>query len=199
MKQIFTLALTFLLIFSLVSVTAFAADATITAENDIATTPVTASYSAGAGGGTVYSVDITWGNMEKSYLYSGNRIRRNLRQFWQQVHNGPRDSGRYTSYECTYGYSRAYPLRHTCQHLNRPYHSRNDYGNNPLSYNEKVYSIYRGSTAGRAQRRKRFRFGISIIRCASADKNQCLRAVYRQRAAESDSYRQKRSRRDDTA
>ena len=30
MKQIFTLALTFLLIFSLVTVTAFAADATIT-------------------------------------------------------------------------------------------------------------------------------------------------------------------------
>lgn len=67
MKQIFTLALTFLLIFSLVSVTAFAADATITAKNNTATTPVTASYSAGAGGGTVYSVDITWGNMEFTY------------------------------------------------------------------------------------------------------------------------------------
>ena len=67
MKQIFTLALTFLLIFSLVTVTAFAADATITAENDIATTPVTASYSAGAGGGTVYSVDITWGSMAFTY------------------------------------------------------------------------------------------------------------------------------------
>lgn len=69
MKQIFTLALTFLLIFSLVTVTAFAADATINAENGTATTPVTASYSAGAGGGTVYSVDITWGSM--AFTYSG--------------------------------------------------------------------------------------------------------------------------------
>ncbi len=67
MKQIFTLALTFLLIFSLVTVTAFAADATINAENGTATTPVTASYSAGAGGGTVYSVDITWGSMAFTY------------------------------------------------------------------------------------------------------------------------------------
>lgn len=67
MKQIFTLALTFLLIFSLVTVTAFAADTTINAENGTATTPVTASYSAGAGGGTVYSVDITWGSMAFTY------------------------------------------------------------------------------------------------------------------------------------
>ena len=61
MKQIFTLALTFLLIFSLVTVTAFAADATtITASGGTVTKAVTASYSAGAGGsGTVYSVDIT--------------------------------------------------------------------------------------------------------------------------------------------
>lgn len=67
MKQIFTLALTFLLIFSLVTVTAFAADATITTGGGTASKSVTASYSAGAGGGTVYSVDITWGNMEFTY------------------------------------------------------------------------------------------------------------------------------------
>ncbi len=67
MKQIFTLALTFLLIFSLVTVTAFAADATITEAGKSATKEVTASYSAGAGGGTVYSVDITWGSMEFTY------------------------------------------------------------------------------------------------------------------------------------
>lgn len=69
MKQIFTLALTFLLIFSLVTVTAFAADATtITASGGTATKAVTASYSAGAGGsGTVYSVDITWGSMAFTY------------------------------------------------------------------------------------------------------------------------------------
>ena len=73
MKQIFTLALTFLLIFSLVTVTAFAADATINAENGTATTPVTASYSAGAGGGTVYSVDITWGSMAFTYRDGSGR------------------------------------------------------------------------------------------------------------------------------
>ena len=67
MKQIFTLALTFLLIFSLVTVTAFAADATITEAGKSATKAVKASYRSGAGGGTVYSVDITWGSMEFTY------------------------------------------------------------------------------------------------------------------------------------
>ena len=67
MKQIFTLALTFLLIFSLVTVTAFAADATITEAGKSATKAVKASYHSGAGGGTVYSVDITWGNMAFTY------------------------------------------------------------------------------------------------------------------------------------
>lgn len=67
MKQIFTLALTFLLIFSLVTVTAFAADATITEAGKSATKAVKASYGSGAGGSTVYSVDITWGNMEFTY------------------------------------------------------------------------------------------------------------------------------------
>ena len=67
MKQIFTLALTFLLIFTLVTVTAFAADTTITATSDTATRDVTASYHSGAGGGTVYSVDITWGSMAFTY------------------------------------------------------------------------------------------------------------------------------------
>lgn len=67
MKQIFTLALTFLLIFSLVTVTAFA-EPTINTQNGTATKAVTASYSAGAGGsGTVYSVDITWGSMAFTY------------------------------------------------------------------------------------------------------------------------------------
>lgn len=70
MKQIFTLALTFLLIFSLVTVAAFAADTTtINGESRTATKAVKASYSSGAGGGTVYSVDITWGSME--FTYSG--------------------------------------------------------------------------------------------------------------------------------
>ena len=67
MKQIFTLSLTFLLIFSLVTVTAFAADATINAAGGTATKDVTASYHSGAGGGTVYSVDITWGSMAFTY------------------------------------------------------------------------------------------------------------------------------------
>ncbi len=67
MKQIFTLALTFLLVFTLVTVTAFAADAKIEAKGGTATKDVTASYSAGAGGGTVYSVDITWGSMAFTY------------------------------------------------------------------------------------------------------------------------------------
>ena len=68
MKKIFTLALTFLLIFSLVTVTAFAADTTtINGESRTATKAVKASYSSGAGGGTVYSVDITWGSMEFTY------------------------------------------------------------------------------------------------------------------------------------
>ena len=67
MKQIFTLALTFLLIFSLVTVTAFAADTTINAENGTATKEVTASYQSGAGGSPVYSVDITWGSMAFTY------------------------------------------------------------------------------------------------------------------------------------
>lgn len=67
MKQIFTLALTFLLVFSLVTVTAFAADAKIEAKGGTATKDVTASYRSGAGGGTVYSVDITWGSMAFTY------------------------------------------------------------------------------------------------------------------------------------
>lgn len=66
MKQIFTLALTFLLIFSLVTVTAFA-EPTINTQNGTATKAVTASYSAGAGGGTVYSVDIKWDSMAFTY------------------------------------------------------------------------------------------------------------------------------------
>lgn len=68
MKQIFTLALTFLLIFSLVTVTAFA-EPTINTQNGTATKAVTASYSAGAGGGSdpVYSVDITWDSMAFTY------------------------------------------------------------------------------------------------------------------------------------
>ena len=67
MKQIFTLALTFLLIFSLVTVTAFAETSKISAAGGTASKPVTASYSAGAGGGTVYSVDITWDSMAFTY------------------------------------------------------------------------------------------------------------------------------------
>ena len=67
MKQIFTLSLTFLRIFSLVTVTAFAADVTITEADKSATKAVKASYHSGAGGGTVYSVDITWGNMAFTY------------------------------------------------------------------------------------------------------------------------------------
>lgn len=66
MKQIFTLALTFLLIFSLVTVTAFA-EPTINTQNGTATKAVTASYHSGTGGGTVYSVDITWGSMAFTY------------------------------------------------------------------------------------------------------------------------------------
>ena len=73
MKQIFTLALTFLLIFSLVTVTAFAADATINVAGGTATKDVTASYHSGAGGGTVYSVDITWGSMEFTYSDGSGR------------------------------------------------------------------------------------------------------------------------------
>lgn len=67
MKQIFTLALTFLLIFSLVTVTAFATVDKITATGDTATKDVTASYRSGAGGSTVYSVDITWESMAFTY------------------------------------------------------------------------------------------------------------------------------------
>lgn len=67
MKKIFTLALAFLLIFSLVTVTAFAADTTISGTSDTATKTVTASYSSGSGSGTVYSVDITWGSMAFTY------------------------------------------------------------------------------------------------------------------------------------
>ena len=66
MKQIFTLALTFLLIFSLVTVTAFA-EPTINTQNGTATKAVTASYHSGTGGGTVYSVDITWESMAFTY------------------------------------------------------------------------------------------------------------------------------------
>ena len=73
MKQIFTLALTFLLIFSLVTVTAFA-EPTINTQNGTATKAVKASYSAGAGGsGTVYSVDITWGSMAFTYSEGSGR------------------------------------------------------------------------------------------------------------------------------
>ena len=67
MKQIFTLALTFLLIFSLVTVTAFATNDKIEATGGTATKAVKASYRSGAGGGTVYSVDITWGSMAFTY------------------------------------------------------------------------------------------------------------------------------------
>ena len=69
MKQIFTRALTFLLIFSLVTVTAFATNDKIEATGGTATKAVTASYSAGAGGGSdpVYSVDITWDSMAFTY------------------------------------------------------------------------------------------------------------------------------------
>lgn len=67
MKQIFTLALTFLLIFTLVTVTAFATVDKITATGDTATKDVTASYRSGAGGSTVYSVDITWESMAFTY------------------------------------------------------------------------------------------------------------------------------------
>lgn len=66
MKQIFTLALTFLLVFTLVTVTAFA-EPTINTQNGTATKAVTASYHSGTGGGTVYSVDITWGSMAFTY------------------------------------------------------------------------------------------------------------------------------------
>mgnify|MGYP004627542913 CR=1 FL=1 len=74
MKQIFTLALTFLLVFTLVTVTAFAADTTtINGESRTATKEVTASYRSGAGGGTVYSVDITWGSMAFTYSAGSGR------------------------------------------------------------------------------------------------------------------------------
>ena len=73
MKQIFTLALTFLLIFSLVTVTAFATNDKIEATGGTATKAVTASYHSGAGGSTVYSVDITWGSMAFTYSEGSGR------------------------------------------------------------------------------------------------------------------------------
>ena len=68
MKKIFTLTLVFLLVFSLATVTAFAADNNINTIGGTAEKDVTVSYQSGGSGGTVYSVDIEWGNM--SFVYS---------------------------------------------------------------------------------------------------------------------------------
>lgn len=65
MKKIFALILTLALIFSLAAVPAYAA--TINSLTGNAGTIVKATYNSGTSDKKVYSVDITWGNMNFSY------------------------------------------------------------------------------------------------------------------------------------
>ncbi len=68
MKKIFALILTLALVFSLAAVPAYAADpSSITAADGSATKDVTATYNAGSSSQTVYSVTITWGDMDFEY------------------------------------------------------------------------------------------------------------------------------------
>lgn len=65
MKKIFALILTVALVLSMGTISAFAASPITTATGSDSAT-VKGTYSA-AGGSDVYSVDITWGNMEFTY------------------------------------------------------------------------------------------------------------------------------------
>lgn len=69
MKKIFALILTLALVFSLAAVPAYAADpsSSITAANGSATKDVTVTYNAGSSSTAVYSVTITWGEMDFDY------------------------------------------------------------------------------------------------------------------------------------
>lgn len=69
MKKKTALVLTLAMVFSLAPLSAYADD-TLTAVGHTATHDVTATYvdgSSGGAGGTVYSVDITWGDMAFTY------------------------------------------------------------------------------------------------------------------------------------
>lgn len=66
MKKISAVILT-LALFFMTSVTAFAANTTITAVNGSDSAEVKGTYNAGGTAATVYSVDITWGSMDFTY------------------------------------------------------------------------------------------------------------------------------------
>ena len=65
MKKKLALVLTLAMVFSLAPLSAYAD--TISESGGIANHNVTATYVAGSSGGTVYSVDIVWGDMEFTY------------------------------------------------------------------------------------------------------------------------------------
>ena len=70
MKKAVALIGSLALILSLAAVSVFAANTTTKdtiAQNGSASHDVKATYEAGSAGGTVYSVDITWGDMEFTY------------------------------------------------------------------------------------------------------------------------------------
>ena len=67
MKRIFALILTLALALSVTAVPAYAAESKIDNNNPSATHDVKATYNADSSGTTVYSVTITWGEMEFYY------------------------------------------------------------------------------------------------------------------------------------
>lgn len=67
MKKIFTFILTMAFVISLATVPAFAATSIIDSATGSDSHNVTATYNAGASGTTIYSVTITWGEMDFAY------------------------------------------------------------------------------------------------------------------------------------
>lgn len=72
MKKILSFALVLVMIFGL-SVTAFAAEE-ITNTNDSSSTDVHGTYIAGTSGGTVFSVDISWSDMNFTYYGASSPV-----------------------------------------------------------------------------------------------------------------------------
>ena len=72
MKKILSFALVLVMIFGL-SVTAFAAEE-ITNTNDSSSTDVHGTYIAGTSGGTVFSVDISWTDMNFTYYGASSPV-----------------------------------------------------------------------------------------------------------------------------
>jgi hypothetical protein len=135
MKKILSFALVLVMIFGL-SVTAFAAEE-ITNTNDSSSTDVHGTYIAGTSGGTVFSVDISWTDMNFTYYGASSPI-------WDPV------THTYSGEEREAGWADSNAYIEVTNHSNTHINVNLSYSANDDFKDAKVLFQYNGAYVGRA-------------------------------------------------